>query len=319
MNSRLSFASPQEATPFLHKPVYLAIGMFDGVHRGHQAVVKAAVDAARRNNGLSAALTFWPHPSLLFKPDDPVRQLQSPEYRERLLFAQGLDAVITQPFTREFASITAEQFLTSLKGWLPSLAAVFVGDNWRFGQGRHGDVSLLQSEGRRLGIEIVSIPRLQVEGEVVSSSRIRARLVEGDITGVNALLGYTYFCEGVIVPGKRLGRTLGFPTLNLRWSPDLPPRFGSYVMRVRSAMAEDASWLPAVANYGLRPTVEHSAEALLEVHVIGNCNLDAGDRVCVEWLSFLRPERRFADVNELKSQITADLERAKAYFAGRDA
>ncbi|MBP7140526.1 MAG: riboflavin biosynthesis protein RibF [Opitutaceae bacterium] len=293
--------------------------MFDGVHRGHQAVVKSAIDAARRHGGTSAVLTFWPHPSVLFKPDNPVRQLQTPEFRERLLFSLDLDAVITQPFTREFASIKAEQFLSTLKGWLPLLAAVFVGDNWRFGNGRSGDVPFLQAEGKRLGIEVVSILRLQAEGEVVSSSRIRALLAEGDITGANALLGYAYFCEGVVTPGKRLGRTLGFPTLNLAWSPDLAPRFGSYVTRVRSILEDDEPWLPAVANYGLRPTVEQSSKPLLEVHVIGNCNLDAGDRICVEWLSFLRPERRFADVNELKSQINADLESARAYFRSRDA
>ncbi len=319
MKAKLSFASPQEAAPYLHKPVYLAIGMFDGVHRGHQAVVKSAIDAARSNSGTSAVLTFWPHPSVLFKPDDRVRQLQPPEYRERLLFSLGLDAVITQPFTREFASIKAEQFLSSLKGWLPSLVAVFVGDNWRFGQGRTGDVSFLQCDGKRLGIEVVSISRLQAEGEVISSSRIRTLLSEGDITRANALLGYTYFSEGVVVPGKKLGRTLGFPTLNLPWSPDLAPRFGSYVMRVRGVMDEDEPWIPAVANYGLRPTVEQTSEPRLEIHVIGNCNLDAGDRICAEWLSFLRPERRFADVNELKSQIKADLECAKAYFANREA
>lgn len=315
MNARRSFANLEEARPFLTKPLNLAIGMFDGVHLGHQAVVRGAIQAARANGGLSAVLTFWPHPSRLFKPDDPVRLLQTPPYRERLLFELGVDAVITQPFTREFASIKAEEMLPFLQKALPTLVGVHVGENWRFGRGRAGDVTFLQAEGKKLGLQIVSTPRVSTEGEAVSSTRIRTLLAQGAITEVNALLGYTYFSEGMVVPGKKLGRTLGFPTLNLAWQPDLAPRYGVYVVRIRTLRQEGSPWLPAVANYGLRPTVEQTTEPRLEVHVIGKCDLGEGDDVQVEWLSFLRPEMSFAHVDELKTQIASDRERASAYFS----
>lgn len=315
MNARRTFASPQEAAPYLNRALHLAIGMFDGVHRGHQVVINGAIAAAHRQGGLSAVLTFWPHPSRLFTPDNPVRQLQSPAYRERRLFSLGLDAVITQPFTREFASIPADRFLSSLKEWLPTLCAIYVGDNWRFGKGRTGDVPFLQEDGARLGIDVVSTARMNADGDAISSSRIRSLLVAGDIAEVNALLGYNYFSEGVVVPGKKLGRTLGFPTLNLTWNPDLPPRFGVYAVRLRDAAQADGMWFPAVANYGLRPTVEQATEPRLEAHLIGQCNFDAGDRLIVEWLAFLRPEKRFETVDQLKAQIAADRDRCITHFA----
>ncbi len=315
MNAPRSFASIEDARPFLTKPLYLAIGMFDGVHAGHRAVVCGAIQAARASGGLSAVLTFWPHPSRLFKPDFPVRLLQTPPDRERRLFELGADAVITQPFTQEFASIRAEDMLPFLKNALPTLAAVHVGENWRFGRGRAGDVPLLQSEGRKLGLKIVSTPRVSTNGEPVSSTRIRSLLAQGEIREVNALLGYRYFSEGVVVPGKKLGRLLGFPTLNLAWKPDLAPGFGVYVVRIRSLRVENSPWLPAVANYGLRPTVEQTTEPRLEVHVLGACDLVEGDEVRVEWLSFLRPEMQFSDVGELKTQIASDRDRASAYFS----
>lgn len=315
MNSRRTFASLEDARPFLSKPVFLAIGMFDGVHLGHQAVIRGAVNAARNGSGQSAVLTFWPHPSQLFKPDERVRQLQTPQIRERHLLGLGVDAVITQPFTREFASIAAEEMLPFLRRTLPGLAAVHVGENWRFGRGRAGDVALLRIEGARLGVQIVTTPRVSVGQESVSSTLIRSLLTNGEIDRVNTLLGYVYFAEGLVIPGKRLGRSLGFPTLNLAWNPDLAPRYGVYVTRIRKLGTEADPWLPAVANYGLRPTVEQTTEPRLEVHVLGTCDLGEGDAVRVEWLSFLRPEMRFANLEELQRQIAADREQARARFS----
>ncbi len=189
--------------------------------------------------------------------------------KARMLHRLGVEAMITQPFTPEFAQIACEDFLPWLKQRAPQLAAVYVGENFRFGRGRKGDIALLVAEGRKHGLTVFSAPRVNFDGEPISSTRIRGLLESGDVAGANALLGYTYFAEGPVVHGKHLGRTIGFPTLNLAWAPDLRPRYGVYVVRVAGAKSVDA--LPGVANYGLRPTVEQAAEPRLEVHVLGDC------------------------------------------------
>jgi len=301
------------------RPLHLAIGMFDGVHLGHRAVIDAAVRAATGDGGQAAVLTFWPHPSALFRPDQPTRQILPPATKARLLGGLGVDAVITQPFTPELAAIEAEQFLPWLARALPRLAAVYVGENFRFGRGRRGDVAVLAETGRRLGVGVVSAPRVQHGDEPISSTRIRALLEAGDIGAANALLGYAYFAHGVVAPGKRLGRTIGFPTLNVPWAPDLRPRLGVYAVRIAPAPtvpAATGSWSSAVANYGLRPTVETATEPRLEVHVLGPCALGEGDHVKVEWLRFLRPEMKFAGLEALRGQIERDRDEARSYFRG---
>ena len=294
------------------RPLHLAIGMFDGVQLGHRAVIEAAVQSARRSDGLAAVLTFWPHPSALFRPRDATRLLHDTATKGRLLLRLGGAAVVTQPFTPEFAAIGAGEFLPWLKQRLPQLVALYVGENFRFGRGRSGDVALLVAEGRKHGLGVFSAPRVNFDGEPISSTRIRNLLAAGEIEGANALLGYTYFAEGVVTSGKRLGRTIGFPTLNLAWSPDLRPRFGVYAVRVSGA--KTSAPLPAVANYGLRPTVEQTTEPRLEVHVLGACPFDQGDEITVEWLRFLRAEMKFAGVDELRAQIAHDRTDAAAYF-----
>lgn len=297
------------------QPLHLAIGMFDGVHRGHRAVIAAAVQAARADGGQAAVLTFWPHPSVYFRADNPTRQLMTPTAKARVLGELGVEAIITQNFTPEFARIPAEEFLADLKKWLPRLAGVYVGDNWRFGRGRAGDAALLQREGAKLGLAVVSVPRLAAAGAPISSTRIRALLTAGELAAANELLGQPYAAEGVVTPGKQLGRTIGFPTLNLAWTPDLPPRFGVYVVRVLGA--KSAAPLPGVANYGLRPTVEQTLAPRLEVHVLGACPYGAGDAVTVEFLRFLRPEMKFGGVEELRAQIARDRDAANADFSLR--
>lgn len=294
------------------RPLHLAIGMFDGVHLGHRAVIEAAVHSARRCNGLAGVLTFWPHPSRLFNPTDPVRLIQSPREKNRHLRAAGADVIITEPFTQEFAAIEAEAFVPHLRRHLPGLAALYVGENWRFGQGRRGDIALLVAEARRHGLAIVSAPRINHNGEPISSTRIRACLREGRMAEANALLGYSYTAEGVVSGGKRLGRTLGFPTLNLDWTPDLLPRFGVYAVTVASPGSDRP--VPAVANFGLRPTVENAQRPRLEVHVLGECPWGEGSEIVVAWQEFLRDEQRFASVDALRDQIVRDRAKASEFF-----
>jgi riboflavin kinase/FMN adenylyltransferase len=297
------------------RPLHLAIGMFDGVHLGHHAVIESAVHSARRCNGVAAVLTFWPHPSRLFRPAQPVRLIMTPALKNRQLARLGVDAVITEEFNADYASIEAEDFLPRLKQALPTLTTIYVGENWRFGRGRRGDITLLVAEAKKHGLAIVSAPRINQNGEPISSTRIRTYLEEGCMEEANALLGYTYFAEGTVAPGKQLGRKLGFPTLNVVWEPDLRPRFGVYAVLVSGEKALEP--LPAVANYGLRPTVENSIIPRLEIHVLAPCPFGAGDALSIEWLGFLRPEQKFDGVEALRAQIAADREAAQTWFALR--
>lgn len=292
--------------------------MFDGVHLGHRAVIEAAVRSARRSGGLAAVLTFDPHPSRLFRPDDPVRLIMGRDQRTSMLRTLGVDAVIVQPFDAAFAGLEAEALLPHLRSRLAGLHTVYVGENWRFGRGRRGDVALLVAEAKKNGLHVVSAPRINGDGEPISSTRIRILIAEGRIDAANVLLGAAYASEGVVRSGKRLGRTIGFPTLNLPWQPDLAPRLGVYVTRVSPlSLPPDAAatgGLPAVANYGLRPTVEQTSAPQLEVHVLGDCPFAEGDALRVEWLMFLRSEQKFAGLDALKEQITHDGEAARAWW-----
>ncbi|RRJ99941.1 bifunctional riboflavin kinase/FMN adenylyltransferase [Opitutaceae bacterium TAV3] len=317
------------------RPLHLAIGMFDGVHLGHQAVIEAAVHSARRSGGTAAVLTFWPHPSRLFRPDAPVRMIMTPALKARLLAQLGVDVIISQTFDAAYAQTPAAEFLPLLKRHLPVLRTIYVGENWRFGRGREGDISYLINEARPLGLSVFSAERINHNGEPISSTRIRAHLETGGIEEANTLLGYSYFAEGVIMPGKQLGRTIGFPTLNVDWQPDLLPRLGVYAVRVTAGTspgltsapppppppptaAPAAPSFPAVANYGLRPTVENATCPRLEIHLLGDrCPFDAGDFVTVEWLTFLRPEQRFPNLPALRAQIAADRQSALDWFSAQ--
>lgn len=297
------------------RPLHLAIGMFDGVHRGHRAVIEVPVGAARQGDGQAAVLTFDPHPSRLLRPAQAVEMIQPLAARLAALAGEGLDAIIVQPFVAEFAAIEAEDFLAYLHRQLPQLVSLHVGENWRYGRGRRGDLASLIAAGRTCGVTVVSAPRVNHLGEPISSTRIRECLEQGRIEVANAMLGRSYGGEGRVTAGKQLGRTLGFPTLNLAWPVECQPRHGVYAVRVRGDAAAPAAGLPAVANFGLRPTVEQSQIPRLEVHVLADTTLTTGDRLEVEWLTFLRPEQRFDSIDALRLQIAADTQAARAYFA----
>ena len=294
------------------QPVHLAIGMFDGVHLGHQAVIETAIQAARRSGGLAGVLTFRGHPSRLLRPDSPTRLILSREARRHVLARYDLDFLIEQEFSAEFAGINARDFMPLLQRSLSRLSAIYVGENWRFGRGREGDVALLKQEAARVGVEVFSAPRLSHDGVPISSSRIRELIETGRIAETNALLGYSYFSEGRVQPGKKLGGRIGFPTLNLAWDPELKPSYGVYAV---SVVDEQDRTSLGVANYGLRPTVEPQAtQPLLEVHILGETKLGPGSKLTVHWLKFLRPERKFAGVDALIIQITQDRQKAVEFF-----
>lgn len=290
-------------------PVHLAIGMFDGVHRGHRAVIAAAVHAARQDRGFAGVLTFWPHPSAVLRADRATPLILSRETKHELLGRLGLDFIVEHPFSLEFAATTARDFVGRLRRAFPQLAAVYVGENFRFGRGREGDIAMLTTAAREAGFTVFNVPRLNEGGAPISSSRIRELIAAGEIEQANALLGYSYFSTGLVEEGRKLGRTLGFPTLNLAWPSVLAPRYGVYAVTVSGPEARE---LPAVANFGLRPTVEAGVVApRLEVHVLTPTLLTYGDRVTVRWLRFLRPEKKFSGLDELRAQVGLDVEAAR--------
>lgn len=293
--------------------LHLAIGMFDGLHLGHKTVIEPAVLSAQRSGGVSGVLTFDPHPSQLFNPEAPTRLIMPIESKKALLTELGVDIVICKQFDHEFASITAEDFLSVLQTTLPSLKSVYVGENFRFGRKRAGSVATLIESGNRLGIDIFSSERIKHNGEPISSTRIRKELEAGRIEIANELLGYNYRFKGIVTEGKKLGRTIGFPTLNIPWAPDCRPRFGVYYVRFRNV--KEARWAPGVANFGIRPTVNQSdQDPLLEIHALEGTSLVSEDAVEVEWLQFIRPEQKFDSIDLLKNQIFRDCENIRKLY-----
>ncbi len=290
--------------------LHLAIGVFDGVHLGHKAVIESAVFSAQRSGGVSGVLTFDPHPSRLFRPDSPTLLMMPIEAKTAMLHTVGIDVVIRKHFDRAFASIPAEDFLANLQAALPSLTSIYIGENFRFGKMRAGTVATLIESGHALGIGVFSVERIKHNGEPVSSTRIRKALESGQVEAVNDLFGYNYFSTGTVVGGAQLGRQIGFPTLNLPWAPECLPCFGVYQVRFRGAVGQP--WAFAVANYGVKPTVAEVDQApALEVHALSDTTMDRGDSIEVEWLRFIRPEQKFASIDALKAQISKDRETAR--------
>lgn len=291
--------------------LHLAIGVFDGVHLGHKAVIESAVFSAQRSGGISGVLTFDPHPSRLFRPEDPTQLMMTIEAKTAMLHRVGIDLVIRKHFDRDFASIPAQEFLAQIKAALPSLKSIYVGENFRFGKKRAGSVDTLVESGQKLDLDVFSVDRIKHNGEPISSTRIRQELAQGQIEDANDLLGYNYFSLATVVGGAKLGRQLGFPTLNLPWDPECRPKFGVYQVRFRSPGKSD--WQYGVANYGVKPTVEAVAQTpALEVHALDACELGEGDVIEAEWLRFIRPEQKFDSVEALKAQITKDTELARS-------
>jgi len=286
---------------------HISIGVFDGVHAGHRAVIASArAEAERQGSGQVIALTFEPHPSRLLRPADPVPLILNRAQKEERLGEAGADRVAHQPFDAAHRAIEATGYVDWLRKTFPGLRSLHVGDNFRFGNGRKGDPALLTSLAAVHGIPVCAVPAVQVGGEAASSSRIRTALAAGDIASANAMLVRPYEAEGIVTPGRQLGQKLGLPTLNLSWAPELMPAFGVYVAEVLSAsgVAE-----PAVMNWGVRPTVESGEVApLVEAHLLrpsGRIPV-GGDQICVRWLVRLRGEKKFDGLEELKAQVGRD-------------
>lgn len=297
--------------------IHLAIGIFDGLHRGHQLVLQSAIDAAASTHGIAAVLSFDPHPSVLFRPSEPTRLMMPIEYKLERLKACGVQLIICQHFDRQFSSVCAEDFLPYLKGYLPSLASIHVGENFRYGRQRLGSLASMQAAGSIHAIQVSGVARALDADGVISSTRIRKQLELGAIEQVNRLLGSPYQVCGTVIGGEKIGRQLGFPTLNIHWAPACKPKFGVYAVRFREAGT--STWQAGAANYGIKPTLQpQESDPCLEVHALQSCHLTQGTLLQVEWLHFVRAERRFDTLEALKRQISKDTQVATEFFASEE-
>lgn len=295
----------------LKGPLHLAIGVFDGLHLGHQAVIREAQQSATRSGGTAVVVTFDPHPIEVLSPGNAPRMLTASVHQLILLERQlGVGVVLVVPFDREFAEQSGEEFIESLIEAAPSggIARICVGQAWQFGQGRSGDVELLKSLGGKYGFEVSGIETVEVRGMRVSSTRIREAIAAGDFEVAAALLGRVYTVYGTVIKGRQLGRTIGFPTANLTVHSEQLPPTGVYAVRVTGA---GDSW-NGVANLGYRPTVEGGeVKRLLEINLFGLESDIYGEDLEVEFVGFIRPEQKFDGLEPLRGQITRDVVAAK--------
>lgn len=291
----------------IHDPLHLAMGVFDGVHIGHQAVIKKAVGAAREMGGLAGVLTFDPHPIRVLAPHvAPRRILASLEHKRELLQSLGVECILVITFDHECAAKEAGVFLTELDEGAHELCSLSMGEDWKFGKDRRGNVSMLSEFGDKNGIRINAVPAVISGGERVSSTRIRQAIRDGNLEAAEVMLGRPYTVLGTVVEGRQLGRTIGFPTANLRvHNEQLPP---DGVWAVKCVLDDGSEWCGA-ANLGLRPTVEGADPSrLLEVHLLDYSGDLYGQDMEVCFLAYVRQEEKFESIEDLQKQIARDVE-----------
>jgi riboflavin kinase / FMN adenylyltransferase len=295
-------------------PKVIAPGNHDGVHLGHQALVRSARAHAQEHGLRTVALTFDPHPAALIAPERAPTPLTTMARRTELLRAAGADEVVVQPFTRAFASLGPDEFLKTLLD--RGARALVVGPDFRFGKDRAGDVALLREFGAAHGLHVLVEPPVRVAGERVSSSAVREAIARGDVARAAVLLDHVPELTGSVVAGDRRGRDLGFPTANLETEPVLHPADGVYAVVARVLDREPREILRGVVNLGVRPTA--AAGRAVEVHLLDWSGDLYGTRLRVGFLERIRPEKKFPDLEALKAQIAVDCAEARATLEAAD-
>jgi riboflavin kinase/FMN adenylyltransferase len=280
--------------------LHLALGVFDGVHVGHRAVIGRALEAARRSGGLAGVVTFDPHPIRVLAPSRaPSSLLATLDHKAHLLAELGVGMMLAIHFDEAFAQVEAEEFIDRL--CVPQVKTLAVGEDWKFGRGRRGDVAMLRKAAVAHGFTLEAVPPVMADGERISSTRIRQAIRDGNLPAAARMLGRPYSVEGVVKQGRQLGRQLGFPTANVSTGDVQLPPDGVWAVRVELGDKE----LEGVANLGVRPTVDGTARAL-EVHLF-DFQGDLYDReLDVTFVRHLRDERKFDSLDALKAQIEAD-------------
>jgi len=293
------------------RPLALTIGNFDGVHLGHRAMLERLKREAAARGLMSAVMTFEPHPREFFAPDQAPTRLSSLREKLEMLAALGIDRAYVCRFSYDFARTPAEEFVQRILVQGLAVRWLLVGDDFRFGARRAGDLALLQSLAERHGYEVHSMHSVIVAGRRVSSTAVREALSEGNLELATALLGRPYVISGRVVRGDRIGRTLGFPTANVRMRHNRPPLFGIFAVRVRGLGPHAVH---GAASLGVRPTVDARGVPVLEVHLLDFDRDVYGEHVQVEFLHKLRDEEKYADLESLRKQIALDVAQTRRYF-----
>jgi riboflavin kinase/FMN adenylyltransferase len=303
-------------TRITEQPTALTIGVFDGVHRGHQHLISHAIRRGQALGGQSAVLSFDPHPDLVIHPERRRLYLTSLDERAALLDKLGVDLLVIEAFDRALMALSAQAFMQRICGSLP-LRELYVGSNFALGKGREGNIERLNEIGRELGYQVFEVEPLLLHGAIVSSTRIREHLRAGELEAVQPLLGRPYSLRGPIVEGDKRGRTIGFPTANIAVDElHLLPADGVYVCAVTVEAQGDAQAARyfGVANIGVRPTFA-GMQRRVEVYLLDFSGDLYGRTLQIDLLQRLRPEQRFGGVDELVAQIQRDVADARAFLA----
>ena len=292
----------------LRGPLFLAIGVFDGVHRGHQAVISTSAEHARAASGTPVVVTFDPHPEKVLRPESAPHLLSATQHKIALIRALGVEHLLIINFDKQFAATEPEDFVQQLVTHSKPLREICVGHEWSFGKKRRGNLDLLKKLGANMNFDVVGILPVTINSAVVSSTAIRQAIEKGDLTKAAEMLGHEYTILGTVTRGDNLGKKIGFPTANLSAHSEQFPPNGVYAAEARI----DGELYRGVINLGIRPTVSSGkSERVLEIHLF-DFNRDIyGRDVEVRFLKFLRPEKKFENLDALVQQIRQDVEQAR--------
>ena len=294
----------------IQRPTVLTLGVFDGLHLGHQLIMKTVVERARAVGAVPTVITFDPHPRAVLHPESAPPLLQTFDQKIEAFGVLGIEQTIVVRFTKEFASIRAEEFLTEIVMERLHAKEVYLGKGFAFGHNREGNIDLLRKLGTKLGFVAGEVPEVRLRERRVSSSKIRELLSRGQVNLARRMLGRPYGVEGLVERGAERGHKLGFPTANLHPHNRVIPKNGVYV----TGTLIEGQWRRSVTNVGLRPTFGEATEPSVETYVMNWDGDLYGDVVRVRFLYRLRDERKFASIDELKAQIERDVARANSYF-----
>jgi riboflavin kinase / FMN adenylyltransferase len=292
------------------KPTVLTLGVFDGLHLGHQKIMEKVVDRARATGNTATAITFDPHPRAVLHPETAPPLLQTLDQRLANLEVLGIEQAIVISFTRAFAGQPAEVFLKEVVNDRLHAREVYLGKGFAFGRGRGGNIDLLRTMSRELGFVADEVDEVTIRGRRISSSEIRKLLSDGRVNLARRMLGRPYGVEGTIVRGNRRGHTIGFPTANLKPQNRVIPKYGVYA----TATLIEGAWRRSITNIGVRPTFESEADVSIETYIFDYEGDLYGDVLRVRFLHRIRDERKFDGIDELKDQIFRDTDVARNYF-----
>jgi len=294
----------------ISRPTVLTLGVFDGLHLGHQRIMKTVVERGKETKAVPTVITFDPHPRAVLYPENTPPLLQTLDQRLAALEFFGIEQTIVIPFTKSFAAQDAEIFLKEIVYDRLQAREVYLGKGFAFGKNRGGNVELLRTMSAELGFFADEVEEVCLHGKRISSSRVRQTLFDGKTNLARRMLNRPYGVEGVIVRGDRRGHTIGFPTANLKPKNRVIPRFGVYA----TATLIDGVWRRSITNIGVRPTFEKDSEPSIETYIFDFDGDLYGDVLRVRFLHRIRDERKFNGIEELKAQIEKDSKRALNYF-----